>query len=272
VTAAIGLGVLIGVLLGLLGGGGSILAVPALVYGVGVPLAEAVPMSLLVVGVSAAAALLPRLRHGQVRWAVAGIFGAAGAGAAFAGAAVNRLLDPRLVLIGFAALMVVAAVRMLREQSTVGGDCALPGGGVNWRGCLPKAIGAGLVVGFLTGLFGVGGGFLIVPALVLLLGLPMTVATGTSLLIIVINSVAGFAAHAGDTALDYRLAAAFTLAAIAGSVPAAHLATRLPADRLRRWFAYLVLAVAAFVVVQTLVDPAAVGGATPAPAESAGRR
>ena len=120
---------------------------------------------------------------------------------------------------------------------------------MNWRGCLPKAIGSGLAVGFLTGLFGVGGGFLIIPALVLLLGLPMTVAVGTSLLIIVVNSAAGFAAHAGDTPLDYRLAAVFTVAAVAGSLLAAPLATRLPAHRLRRWFAYLVLAIAAFVVV-----------------------
>ena len=258
--AGAGLGLVIGVLLGLLGGGGSILAVPALVYGAGVPLAAAVPMSLLVVGISSAAALLPRLRHGQIAWRIAGVFGVAGAGAAFAGAVVNRLLDARIVLGGFAVLMVLAAVRMLREQTTEGGDCALPGGGVNWRGCLPKAIGSGLVVGFLTGLFGVGGGFLIIPALVLLLGLPMTVAVGTSLLIIIVNSAAGFAAHVGDTTLDYRLTAAFTLAAIVGSMIASRVATRLPADRLRRWFAYLVLAVAAFVAVQTLINPAAVTG------------
>lgn len=253
--AGVGLGLLIGVLLGLLGGGGSILAVPALVYGAGVPLAEAVPMSLLVVGVSSATALLPRLRHRQVQWRIAGIVGAAGAAAAVAGAAVNRLLDPRIVLVGFAAVMVVAAVRMLRERPSIGGDCALPGGGVNWRGCLPKAIGSGLAVGFLTGLFGVGGGFLIIPALVLLLGLPMTTAVGTSLLIIVINAAAGFAAHAGDATLDYRLAAVFTLAAIVGSLAAARIATRLPADRLRRGFAYLVLAVAAFVLLHTLLGP-----------------
>lgn len=256
--AGVGLGLLIGVLVGLLGGGGSILAVPALVYGAGVPLAAAVPMSLLVVGISAAAALLPRLRHRQVQWRIAGVFGAAGAAAAVAGTAVNRLLDPRTVMLGFATVMVVAAVRMLREQTTVGGDCALPGGGVNWRGCLPKAIGSGLAVGFLTGLFGVGGGFLVIPALVLLLGLPMTTAVGTSLLIIVINAAAGFAAHAGDTTLDYRLAAAFTLAAIVGSLAAARLARRLPADRLRRGFAYLVLAIAAFVVIQTLLNPTSI--------------
>jgi uncharacterized protein len=254
-AAALGLGLAIGILLGLLGGGGSILAVPALVYGVGAPLAVAVPTSLLVVGVSSATAVLPRLRQGQVAWRIAGVFGAAGAGAAFAGAAVNRLLDPRVVLVGFAALMVTAGVRMLREQLPIGGDCALPGGGVNWRGCLPKAIGSGVVVGFLTGLFGVGGGFLIIPALVLLLGLPMTVAVGTSLVIIMINSVAGFAAHAGDAAVDYRTALAFTAAAVVGSLASARMAARLPAERLRRWFAYLVFAVAAFVVVQALINP-----------------
>ena len=254
-AAAVGLGLAIGVLLGLLGGGGSILAVPALVYGVGTPLAVAVPTSLLVVGISSATAVLPRLRQGQVAWRIAGVFGAAGAGAAFAGAAVNRLLDPRVVLVGFAALMVAAGVRMLREQLPVGGDCALPGGGVNWRGCLPKAIGSGVVVGLLTGLFGVGGGFLIIPALVLLLGLPMTVAVGTSLVIIVINSVAGFAAHAGDAALDYRIALAFTATAVVSSLASAKVAARLPAERLRRWFAHLVFAVAAFVMVQALINP-----------------
>lgn len=254
-TAAVGLGALIGILLGLLGGGGSILAVPALVYGAGLPLAAAVPTSLLVVGISSAAALLPRLRARQIRWRIALIVGAAGAAAAFGGAAVNRLLDPRVVLIGFAALMVAAAIRMLHGDTEPGGDCALPGGGINWRGCLPKSIGVGILVGFLTGLFGVGGGFLSIPALVFLLGLPMPAAVGTSLVIIVINSAAGFAAHVGDATLDYRIAAAFTAAAILGSLAAGRLATRLPVDRLRRGFAYLVIAIAVFVVVQVVVNP-----------------
>ncbi|MCU7729458.1 sulfite exporter TauE/SafE family protein, partial [Actinoplanes sp. KI2] len=119
-------------------------------------------------------------------------------------------------------------------------------------GCLPKSIGTGIAVGFLTGLFGVGGGFLIIPALVLLLGLDMPAAVATSLLIIVINSAAGFAAHAGDAAIDYRIAAAFTLTAIAGSLVAARIATRMPTRRLQRLFAYLVFAVAAFVVIRTI--------------------
>ncbi|MFF5180330.1 sulfite exporter TauE/SafE family protein [Micromonospora sp. NPDC000316] len=256
--AAIGFGALVGVLLGLLGGGGSILAVPALVYGAGLTLAAAVPTSLLVVGISSATALLPRLRAGLVRWRLAAIIGGTGAAATFAGAAVNRLLDPRVVLGGFAVLMVVAGVRMLRDTDDSGGDCALPDGGVNWRGCLPKAAAAGLTVGFLTGLFGVGGGFLIIPALVLLLGLSMPAAVATSLAIIVINSAAGFAAHVGDATIDYGIATAFTAAAIAGSLAASRIATRLPTHRLQRAFAWLVFAVAAFVATQALVNPAGV--------------
>ncbi|MES9538546.1 MULTISPECIES: sulfite exporter TauE/SafE family protein [unclassified Actinomadura] len=256
---ALVLGALIGVLLGLLGGGGSILAVPALVYGAGLPLASAVPASLLVVGISSATAALPRVRAGQVRWRIAGVFGAAGAVAAFGGAALNRLLPDQAVLLGFAALMVAAGWRMLAERDRLGGSCALPGGGVDWRSCLPKSIGAGAIVGVLTGLFGVGGGFLIIPALVVGLGLPMTVAVGTSLVIVVVNSAAGFAAHAGDGALDYGIVAAFTLAAVAGSLGAARLARRLDADRLRRWFAYLVFAVAAFVAAQAVFNPGATG-------------
>jgi uncharacterized membrane protein YfcA len=250
VTAALGLGLLIGTLLGLLGGGGSILAVPALVYGVGVPVAAAIPMSLLVVGVSSAAALIPRLGAGQIRWRIAGIFGVTGAGAAFGGAAVNRLLDPHLVLAGFALLMIAAGIRMLTATDTVGGDCALPEGGVNWRGCLPKSIAAGLTVGFLTGLFGVGGGFLLIPAFVLLLGLPMGAAVTTSLAVIVINSTGGFVAHLGDTPFDPGLTLAFAGTAVLGSLIAGRLAHRIPTTRLQHWFAYLVFAVAAFVLIQ----------------------
>ncbi|GGN84783.1 hypothetical protein GCM10010112_64430 [Actinoplanes lobatus] len=178
-TAAIGFGALIGVLLGLFGGGESVLAVPALVYGAGLSLAAALPTSLVVVGVSSATALFPRLRAGLVRWRIAAVVGGTGAVAAFAGAAAGRLLDPRLVLSGFALLMLAAGVRMLRREDECGGACALPDGRVDWRGCLPRAAASGLGVGFLTGLFGVGGGFLLIPALVVLLGLPMPSAVAT---------------------------------------------------------------------------------------------
>jgi uncharacterized protein len=254
-VAAIGLGLVIGVLLGLLGGGGSILAVPALVYGAGLPLSSAIPASLLVVGISAATGVIERIRARHVQWRIAGVFGGAGAVAAFAGTAVNSWLAPQIVLVAFAALMVVAGWRMLTEREPAGGACAIPGGGVNWRSCLPTAIGAGCVVGFLTGLFGVGGGFLIIPALVMLLGLPMAAAIGTSLVIVVVNSAAGFAAHAGSTDLDVPITVTFTIAAVAGSLTAARSGRRLPADRLRHAFAYLVFAVAVFVLAQALLNP-----------------
>lgn len=238
---AAGLGLLIGALLGLLGAGGSILAVPALVYGAGLPLSVAVPTGLLVVGVTAVSAGVTRARAGLVSWRVAGVVAAAGVPTTFAGAVVNRALDARLVLAGFALVMLAAGAQMLRQRESTGGDCALPGGRVDWRGCLPKALGAGVLVGFLTGLFGIGGGFLLVPALVLLLGLPTELAVGTSLVVIAVNAAAGFAAHAGHADLDWPVAAAFTGAAVSGSVIASRVARRLPAVRLRRWFAYLVL-------------------------------
>ncbi len=255
---ALGAGIVIGVLLGLLGGGGSILAVPALVYAAGQPLSAAVPTSLIVVGLSSAAAVIPRLRQrGQVSWRIAGVVGLAGTATAFAGTAVNRMLPADLVLLGFAALMVGAAVQMLRGRAPAGGACVLPGGGVNWRSCLPKAILTGAVVGFLTGLFGVGGGFLLIPALTLLLGLPMTTAIGTSLVIIVINSLAGLSAHTltGGLDLDPGITIAFSATAIIASLLAARVASRLPGEKLRRWFGYLVLAAAALIIIETAIRP-----------------
>lgn len=246
---AVGLGLVIGALVGLLGGGGSILAVPALVYAAGQDLPQAVATSLLVVGITAVVALLPRLRAGQIAWRIAALFGIAGVATAFAGAAVNRLLPADVVLALFAALMVGAGLRMLSEKPNTGAACAVDGGRVNWRRCLPRTLAGGLVVGFLTGLLGVGGGFLIIPVL-FLLGLSMETAIGTSLLIVAVNSAAGFAAHAGDAPLDVPVTAAFTAVAVAAALAAGRLGTRLDTTRLRRWFAYLVFAVAVGILVQ----------------------
>lgn len=255
IAAAALAGLLIGLALGLLGAGGSILAVPALVYAAGQPLASAIPASLLIVGVSSAAAVVPRLRTGTVRWPVALVFGAAGVPAAFGGAALGRLLPPRVLLLGFAALMAVVAVRMLTGHRSSGGACRTSSGRVNWRACLPKALAAGAVVGVLTGLFGVGGGFLIVPALTLLLGLDAAQAVATSLVIIVINSAAGLAAHA-SAPMDWTTTGIFGGAAILAALAAGRLATRLPERAVRRGFAYLVLVIAAAIAVTAIVAPA----------------
>jgi uncharacterized membrane protein YfcA len=252
IVTALVLGLIVGALLGLVGGGGSILAVPALVFGVGLPLSEAIPSSLIVVGAASAVAVLPRLRRG-VHWRLAFIIGVAGVTTAYLGTMVNRMLDPRVLLGAFSVIMVVAGVRMFLPSRSAGGPCALPGGRVNWRSCLPRALVTGAVVGFLTGLLGVGGGFLIVPALTLILGLPMGVTVGTSLVIIVINSVAGFTAHLGDVQIDWAVTGAFAVSAMAASLVAGRLGRGLSDTALKRGFAVLVLGVAAYVAIKALI-------------------
>lgn len=251
IVTALLLGLIVGALLGLVGGGGSILAVPALVYGVGLPLSEAIPSSLIVVGAASAVAVIPRLRRG-VNWRLAAIIGMAGVATAYLGAMVNRLLDQRVLLLAFVVIMIVAGVRMFLTTKSIGGPCALPGGGTNWRSCLPRALATGAVVGFLTGLLGVGGGFLIVPALTLVLGLPMSVTVGTSLVIIVINSIAGFTAHLGGAPTNWAVTGAFALSAMLASLVAARLGRRLSDTILKRGFAVLVLLVAIYVAIRAI--------------------
>ncbi|WP_406690755.1 sulfite exporter TauE/SafE family protein [Saccharopolyspora sp. ID03-671] len=253
-------GAVIGLMLGLLGAGGSILAIPALVYGVGQPLQTAIPTSLAVVALSAVGGLIPRQRRSAVRWPVALVFGAAGIPAAFAGAALGRGIPQRWLLLAFAALMLVVAVRMLRGGDERVGACRTRDGGVRWRSCLPKSLLAGAAVGVLTGLFGVGGGFVIVPALALLLGLGAQEAVATSLVVVLINSIAGLAAHTGAAdQVDYGVLLAFAGAAAGVSAVSARASSRLDPAAVRRGFAVVVLAVAVFVAAAAVVDPAALG-------------
>lgn len=251
IVVGVGLGALIGVLLGLLGGGGSILAVPALVYGMGFGIEQAIPVSLIVVAAGAAVGVLPRIRARQVRWRLAGIFAAVGIPATVAGSAISRHLSESVLMTGFALVMVVAGVRMLADRGRTGTACEVDAGRVDWRRCAPRAVGAGLIVGLLTGLFGVGGGFLIIPALVVVLGVEMAIAIGTSLVIIVANSAAGIVSHLQAISVDWALTGAFVAATMAASLGAGYLGTRADTARLQRWFAYLVFAVAAYVLVDT---------------------
>jgi uncharacterized membrane protein YfcA len=248
--AALALGLFVGVVLGVVGGGGSIIAVPALVYGVGMGPAEAIPTSLLVVGVSSLAALIPRLREG-INWPVVLLVGAAGIPAAWGGTAIGRLLDPNILMLAFAAIMVIAGIRMLTRTHGTEGSCST-GPTRAFRTCAPKAVGVGLLLGFLTGLLGVGGGFLITPALTLFLGLRMKQAIGSSLAIIVINSAAGFGAHAAGFTIAWPTALAFAIPAILGSLFAARLARRLNDKHVRISFAVLIFAVAAWVTASTV--------------------
>ncbi|WP_020658984.1 sulfite exporter TauE/SafE family protein [Amycolatopsis benzoatilytica] len=254
-------GVFIGAALGLLGAGGSILAIPALVYGVGLPLSSAIPTSLLVVAVSAAGGLIARRKSKVIRWPVALVFAAASVPAAFGGTALGKLLPDRWLLIAFSVLMAVVAVRMLTGAPERDGACRARSGRVNWRSCVPKALAVGALVGVLTGLFGVGGGFVIVPALTMLLGLTAPEAVATSLVVIVLTSLGGLAAHAATVSnLPYGVAVVFAAVALLASVLAGKVGDRLPARVVRRAFASLVLLVAAAVAAAAVFAPAALHG------------
>lgn len=243
----------IGMSLGMLGGGGSILAVPALVYGLGQPVRDAVPTSLLVVGGSAVAGALSHLRSGKVPWRSALLFGAAGIAGSFGGAWMNHRLDEDALLIGFALLMLVAATAMLRRSGPRDEGAAAESCENAWRDRPLEVVAVGLGVGVLTGLFGVGGGFILVPAWTLAMGCPVQVSIGASLLVIVLNSAGAFVAHMGIGSINLGVALPFATAGVVGAVAGERVAGRVTGARLARWFAYLIVGVALFVLVQVLV-------------------
>lgn len=242
---ALGTSLLIGVSLGLLGGGGSILTLPILTYVVGMETKQAIAASLLVVGVTSAAGVIAHARAGRVQWRTGVLFGAAGMVGAFAGGRVAAFIPSGVLLMAFAAMMIATAVAMLRGRRRPEGPRreALPVGTILLEGA---------VVGVVTGVVGAGGGFLVVPALVLLGGIPMEIAVGTSLVVIAMKSFAGLAGHLGHVDLEWTITLAVTAAAIAGSVVGGHLAGVVPPERLRRGFGVLVLAMAALILADQL--------------------
>lgn len=235
----------IGLSLGLIGGGGSIITVPLLVYVMGVEPHAAVTMSLGVVGATSLAGAGLHHGHGAVRLRTGLIFAAAGMLGAYFGSRLTYLLSDAALLLTFATLMIVVSVRMLASAPR-------EGRGVHRPAPHLAILAAGAGVGVLTGFLGVGGGFLIVPALVFFGGLGMKEAVGTSLLVIALNSAAGFAGHLRLGELDLRLTALVTLFAVAGVVIGSRVAHRTPPERLRLWFAWFVLAVAALLIVKNL--------------------
>lgn len=246
------LAVLVGVALGLLGGGGSILTVPLLVYVAGLEAKEAIATSLLVVGVTSLAALVPHARAGRVRWRTGAIFGVAAMAGAYAGGRVAEFIPGTVLLVAFALMMVATAVAMIRgRRSDAGGpgEAPAPGGGRDLP--VKLVLIEGVVVGLVTGLVGAGGGFLVVPALVLLGGLPMPVAVGTSLLVIAMKSFAGLAGYLSSVTIDWGLAIAVTGMAVVGSVVGALLSGRVPQGRLRQAFGWFVLVMGVVVLGQT---------------------
>jgi uncharacterized membrane protein YfcA len=245
-VVAIALALLVGVSLGLLGGGGSILTLPILRYALGIEAHVAIAASLFIVGVTSIAALFTHARAGRVRWATGAIFGAAGMLGAFLAGKVAPLIPAVVLLVAFALMMFATAWAMLRgRKAPVASAHATPMAPMR-RHMLVVA--EGLVVGVVTGLVGAGGGFLVVPALVLLGGLPMNVAVGTSLVVIAMKSLAGFAGFASEYAIPWDAVLPMSAAAVVGSIVGGRFATRIAPDTLRRGFGWFVVAMAFLVL------------------------
>lgn len=254
---AVLLALLVGVSLGLLGGGGSILTVPILRYVVGLEGHSAIATSLLVVGATSLSGLVAHARKGRVEWRTGFGFGAAGMLGAYLAGRVAHRVPAALLLVFFGLMMFVTALAMLRAPRTTK---ASPGSGHTSRRTplgFAKILGEGVIVGAVTGFVGAGGGFLVVPALVLLGNVPMEVAVGTSLLVIALKSWAAFAGFLGNTPIDWPLALSITASAVAGSLGGGALATRVSPEALRKSFAWFVIAMAFFTLTQEV--PALLG-------------
>lgn len=293
--ATLALGLLIGLALGALGGGGSILTVPALVYVLGEPVRVATTESLLVVGAAAAAGAVAHARADHVRWGPGLAFGLAGVAASYAGTAVNGRVNANVLLLAFAALMAAAGMAMIMRRSAPGIHAPEASPSPSSRTIAPrmlqargsgsstpatavrmpprtleisnagkgrrsarrladetaKILLAGTAVGFLTGFFGVGGGFIIVPALIMVLGYQMPTAVGTSLLVIAVNSAAALSARTGHATFHWSLLIPFALAALAGSLAGRRVADAVPAATLSKAFTVLLFAVAGYMVVRS---------------------
>lgn len=246
---AAAIGVVVGLVMGLLGGGGAILTVPALVYLLGQEVPTATATSLLVVGANAALGALTHHLAGRVRWRTALVFATGGLCGALPGVRLNHLVPGTVVLVLFAGVLLLTAVMLLRsrpsEAQTPAGDCR----GLSY--CL-RAAGAGLGIGLLTGFFGVGGGFLIVPTLLRGLRIAMPQAVATSLAIIGLNSASGLAGHLLFGRWPPGLALPLLAGGVAGISVGARLSGAVPEALLRRLFAGLLLLVALFLVVQNV--------------------
>jgi uncharacterized membrane protein YfcA len=294
VLLALPIGIVIGLSLGALGGGGSILTVPALVYLLGVSPHGATTTSLIIVGVTSLAGAAAHLRAGRVRVRAGIVFGVLGAGGAFAGSRLSASIHPDVLLTAFAVLMTGAAIMMLRRRradtgpssaptptptpahsdggkQVAAGDIPVGGrGGIAvrqataptpsreqaWPASPVRVVLAASVVGLVTGFFGVGGGFVVVPALVLALGFDMPAAVGTSLLVIAINSTSSLLSRVGThPAIDPGLVIAFTAAAIAGTLAGSRIASGVRPERLTRAFALLMIAVAVYTAARSIPAP-----------------
>lgn len=255
------LGFLIGLSLGALGGGGSILAVPALVYAAGQTPKHATTTSLVLVALTALIGMVPHWRAGRVRFVAGTIFGLAGIGGSLLGSHWNKNADPNVLLLAFSGLMLVAAYGMWRRVRTTPRPPRSVGAAAAPRVLaqpvhvdaltVVKVIVAGTIVGLLTGFFGVGGGFVIVPALVLALGFTMAEAVGTSLLVITINSAVALTTRLQSGSIEWATVIPFTIASLLGVMVGSSLASTRDSRSLQRWFVGLLVTVAIYTAVRS---------------------
>ncbi|MET8124341.1 sulfite exporter TauE/SafE family protein [Streptomyces sp. NPDC005065] len=232
---ALAAGALVGLALGSLGAGGSILTVPALIYLLGFTPAEATTASLIIVIVTSLTALVAHARAGAVRWRAGLLFAAAGLLPAAAAGLLSVHIPAIVLTLAFAVLAVLAALRMLRRRTPQGAGAVSAG----------RAAGAGAGLGAITGFLGVGGGFLAVPALVGVLAVPMSAAVGTSLLVIIANALVALTARAATAVtLDWVLIVPFIATAVLGAWDGKRLAAKVSPNTLQRVFGSLLLAVA----------------------------
>ncbi len=250
---AVALALVIGTILGLLGGGGAILTTPMLVYAAGVEPRAAVAMSLFPVGVTSLAGLGVHARSRAVRWRVGGAFGIAAMAGAFLGGRLAGLVSARALLVGFAAVMITSSAAMFgkreRRDEATSGTRAISAA---------SALGIGAAVGLVSGMVGAGGGFLVVPVLATAGRVPMREAIGTSLLVIAMQSLAGFAGHVMDVSIAWGLLLAMAAAMVSGGLVGAVLGRSISVAALRLAFAALVLAVGLFIFAKEVSWTAAV--------------
>lgn len=273
------LGLVVGLVIGALGGGGGVLSVPALVYALGQDAHAATTGSIVIVGIISVVGVLSRLRDRTIDWRTGLAFGAVGLPTAWAGSVLNRAVPQPVLLLSFAGLTLAVAALMLvrggdaREEpaaATGPAGRSVPAedgpAGPDGRTALlvrphrralavrtAKVLAAGSLIGFLTGFLGVGGGFLVVPALVVLLGMGMPAAIGTSLLVLTLNAAGSLAARAGHLQPDWTVLGPFVAVAVLGALAGKLVADRLSAAALNRSFAVLLLLVGGGVGVQSVL-------------------
>lgn len=242
------LAVLIGISLGLIGSGGSILAVPSLIYVMGMSPKSAIAMSLIIVGCVSLIGMIPYWRQGKISFQTVALFTPTAMIGAFLGAQLIRFpfITDTVQLVTFAVMMFSASFFMIRKRPSAA-VASIASQERKQRWLIPLT---GFGIGIITGFIGIGGGFLIIPALVLISQLPMKQAVGSSLLMIFFNSVAGFVGYLGQVQLDWFILSWFTAFAILGVIIGSYSSSYIEGEKLQKGFGYFLIAVAVFILIK----------------------